>query len=134
MLLLILNREKQAIINSENAKREKIEAEERQKAQAKIAEENRLKAMHQADLDKKEAADNAKIAERKRIEEEQEKARLEQEKLEADKAHTGRILKQAKESIMKFTDEKTAKLIVKAISWVFPVPPGTAAKSDTVIS
>ena len=98
---------------------EKQEAEQREndlKIEAENHEKQRLEDAKKAELDKQKAIENAKIQEQKRLAEAEENARLEQEKLEANKAHTSKILGEAKESIMKFTDEKTAKLIVKAIA------------------
>ncbi len=83
------------------AEREAIEAATREK----IAKENADKAAEQAKQD---------VINRQKAEEAARKH--EQEKLEADKKHVGKIRGEAKKCLMKYVDEATAKKIVLAIA------------------
>lgn len=111
--------EKRAIEIATEAVKQKEEAEKRAKADAKEAEKRAEEDAKQAKIDaarqSKEAADKARkdqVEAQKRKEREEAEA---QEARESDKRHIGNIRKQAKESLMKFVDEKTAKAIVMAI-------------------
>jgi hypothetical protein len=95
----------------------KIENEER----AKIDEINRKQqAIEREEYAKKQAesaVEQEKQAEINRQKSEGEQKRIAQEKLEANKAHTGEVHKKAEEFIMSFDiDEVTAKKLVIAIS------------------
>jgi len=89
----------------EQAERDRIAAEERAKLEAEQAQKREA-----------EAAEAARQAEINRQREEQERERIETEKREANKRHVGAIRKAAKESLMAFVDEETAKKIVIAIN------------------
>jgi len=102
-------REKQAILDAEQAK-------ENARLAAEKAEADRVEAERVAKEQAETAAENARIAEVKR-QEDAVKAEAEAlAKREADKAHIGKTLKAAKESIMALgIDEATAKTITLAI-------------------
>jgi hypothetical protein len=99
-----VQREQQAKQAAEQAERDRKAAEEKSiqdAARAKIDQENAVKA-----------------AEEKAIKDQQAKEadeQAEQERREANKQHVGKIRKEAKESLMEFVDEETAKKIVLAI-------------------
>jgi len=102
-------REKQAILDAEQAK-------ENARLAAEKAEADRVEAERVAKEQAETAAENARIAEVKR-QEDAVKAEAEAlAKREADKAHIGKTLKATKESIMALgIDEATAKTITLAI-------------------
>lgn len=111
--------EQKALAEKERIEREKKEAEERAaKAERdKIAVEERAKAQAElAEKQKVEAAERARQEEINRQEREKEIARIEQEKREANKRHVGAVRKSAKEALMKYVDEETARKIVLAIN------------------
>ncbi len=114
----LIEQEKQdAIKREQKAKREAEEAEQRRIEQERKAEANRIAAEEKAKRDTKEAAEAARKAEVQRQKDEQEHQRIEQEKLEANKRHVGKICKQSKEDIIAIgIDEETAKKVVSAIA------------------
>jgi len=90
---------------AKQAEREKIEAQQRAKIQAENAER-----------EKQEAAELARqtiLAEQKAA---QEKERIAQLRVENNKKHVGNIRREAKDDLLRFVDEPTAKKIVLAIS------------------
>lgn len=105
-----------AIRLSETAKQEAeqavIQAEANAKAASEEAERQRIRSAEEA----KQSEAAAVKAEQDRQAAEIEADRVAQQKLEANKAHVGKIRKSAKESLMQIVDEETAKKIVLAIS------------------
>ena len=114
--LASIEREEAAKRQVEEAERAKIAAEERAKLEAEQAEQRRLQAENQAKIDADNAAEQARLAEVARQEAEAKRIADEQAKREANKKHIGRIRKEAKETLMNFVDEETAKKIVLAIN------------------
>lgn len=98
------------------AEREKIAAEERAKAQAELAERQRIEREKQIEQERIAAEESARQQEIDRQKAEQERIAKEQEEREANKRHVGAVRKAAKEALMQFTDEATAKKIVMAIN------------------
>lgn len=112
--------------DAERAKQEEIARQRKAEADAKEADRLAIKRQQEADqavIDAQAKADEraeaaaaqAKQDELDRQAKEKADAQAEQERREANKRHVGGIRKQAKESLMKFVDEKTAKAIVMAI-------------------
>ena len=102
-------REKQAILDAEQAK-------ENARLAAEKAEADRIQAEIAAKEQAEQAAENARLAEVKRQEDAAKTEADALAKREANKAHMGRILKSTKESIMALgIDEATAKTITLAI-------------------
>lgn len=102
---------KQNEINTENARLQAIETEK----QNKINIEN---VRIQAEKDQLVAAEQARLAEVARQEQEAETERLRVKKLEANKVHVGKIRGEIKDDLMTFVglDEATAKRVVMALS------------------
>lgn len=107
------------------AEQNKINAEKRLEETKKQAETDRLQAIEdkmraeiKAKKDKELATENARLAEIKRQDDEKERQLIEQEKLENNRKHVGKIRREAKESLMLFCkiDEEAAKKIVLAIA------------------
>ncbi len=94
-----------AILAAQEAEKEREREAIRAVERARIAEENAAKA-----------AEDARIAEVERVAEIERLAKAAQDKLEADKKHVSSIRTEAKQDLMKYTDEATAKKIVLAIS------------------
>jgi hypothetical protein len=95
----------------EIAKQDAIRAE-----QAKVdAERRAIEAEKTAKENAEKAAEAARVAEVERQKQEEEAKRQEQLKLEANKRHVGNVRRGAKEALMKYVDEATAKKIVIAI-------------------
>lgn len=113
--LASIEREAQAKRQLEEAERARIAAEERAKIQAEEAEKRRAEAEKQAKLNAERAAEQAKQAEIARQQAEAKRIADEQAAREANKKHIGAVRKAAKESLMQFVDEETAKKIVMAI-------------------
>ena len=114
----------EAIHKAEEAERQRIASEERAKLEAEQArinaeqaEKNRLAALEKAKKDAEQAAENARIDEANRQEAERQRIEEETAEREANRAHVGKIRKEAKESLMDIgLDEETAKNVVLAIS------------------
>ena len=111
-----IEREEKAKADAAESDRQRIVAEERAKLEKERAEKSRIEAVEKAKRDQELAAENAKNDEIKRSEEEERLEREETAKREANRVHVGKIRKQAKESLMNFVDEETAKKIVLAIN------------------
>jgi hypothetical protein len=110
-----IKREEYAKFQAADAERKQIEAEEREKIEKEQAEQRRIDAKNLADLRAKEAAENARLDQIRKQEEKEAFEKAATEKREADRAHTGKIRKEAKECLMQYVDESTAKKIVLAI-------------------
>lgn len=133
-------REKQAIIDKENAQAAKVEADKKAEElriqnekdrienarlakieyekQARIVAENARLAKIEAEGQAKVAAENARLAEVKRQESEAAQIKADADAREADKKHIGKIWKAAKEDLMQHCglSEVDAKKVVKAIA------------------
>ena len=109
---------REAIEREEIAKQNAIEAENRRIEQEKQAVINAENASIAAEKREIEAAENARIAEVRRQEELKLIEAQEQAAIMANKAHIGKIRKEAKQSLMDSIglDEATAKNIVLAIN------------------
>lgn len=101
---------------AKQAERDRIAAEERAKAQAELAENQRIEDEQRAKKERIAAEERARQDEINRQKAEQEKAKREQEQREANKRHVGSVRRAAKEAIMSYTDEETARKIVMAIN------------------
>jgi len=113
-----LEREEAQKRQIEQAQRDKIAAEERAKVQEEEAEKRRVEAAEKAKSDAIQAAENARLAEIKRQEDEAARVKAEDEKREANKRHVGDIRKRAKIDIMETVgcDEETAKKFIMAVN------------------
>jgi len=107
-----IEREEKAKASAAESERQRIAAEERAKFEAERAESDRLTA----DAAAKQAVIDARDAEIKRQKDIEDRAKADQERREANKRHVGKIRKEAKESLMQFVDEDTARKIVLAIT------------------
>ena len=115
--LAAIERENQIKAQAEQAERARIAAEERAKIQAEQAEIARIAAEKKAKEDAERAAEAAKQAEIARQEAEAKRLADEQAAREANKAHIGKIRKEAKESLMEIgLTEDQAKAVVLAIN------------------
>ena len=112
-----LEREEAAKRKAEQAERDKIAAEERAKVQAEEAEKRRIEAAAKAKRDAEQAAENARLAEVKRQEDEAARVKAEDDAREANKRHVGSVRRKAKEAIMQCAGitEEQARDIVMAI-------------------
>lgn len=109
-----VEREKREAVEREEAAKRKAEDAERR---AKEAEAARIAAVEKAKRDAELAAEQARLDEIARREEEERQAKAEQEKREANKRHIGNVRKQAKEGLMLSCglSEDAAKNVVLAI-------------------
>jgi hypothetical protein len=107
----LIEQDKQNKIDAENTLLQAIETEK----QNKINIEN---ARLQSERDQVAAAEQARLAEVARQEQEAETERLRVEKLEANKVHVGKIRGEIKEDLMKFAglDEETARKVTLELS------------------
>lgn len=110
-----IKREEEAKLQAEEAERKQIEAEERAKIEKEQAEQEKIDAKKLAKLKADESAEEARQEEiqKQKYKEEAEKAEV--AKREADREHTGKIRKEAKECLLQYVDELTAKKIILAI-------------------
>lgn len=108
-------REENLKLAVQQAEANRVAMAEKAKADAKAADEARIKAEAQAKIDAEAAADAARQAEIDRQSAVKAAEEAEQAKREANKKHIGAIRKAAKESLMALVDEDTAKRIVLAI-------------------
>lgn len=118
----------EAIERQKKAEEDARIAEEMRKRQAKLAEraaaeaekllvEREAKARIKAEEAAKQAAEDARLAEIKRQEEEQARIKREEEAREANRRHVGNIRRQAKEDLISAgLTEEDAKVAVLAIS------------------
>ena len=111
-----IEREEKAKADAAESDRQRIAVEERAKLEKEQAEKSRVEAVEQARRDQEQSAENAKQEEIRRREESDRLELEETAKREANRVHVGKIRKQAKESLMSFVDEETAKKIVLAIN------------------
>lgn len=95
----------------EKDKQDAIEAKEKAELDAEIAEQRRLDAIELSD---KKVAD-AIAEEKQKLKDKEDAEKAAVSKREADREHTGKIRKAAKESLMQYVDEAAAKKIVLAI-------------------
>lgn len=110
--------EKQAAIErAEKAEKDRLYQIEQAKLQAELAEKRRVEQEQRAAIEKEQALENYRLEEIKKREYKELRKKQEQEKLEANRAHVGKIRKQSKESLMSIgINEETAKVIILAIS------------------
>lgn len=112
--------ERERLANEERIRQEATAAAERKaKAEAERLEQEKKDAVaraERAEEQAKVAAENARLAEIKRQDDAAADAIAEQKRLEANTQHIGKIRKEAKEALMKYVDEPTAKKIVLAIN------------------
>lgn len=114
----------QAQRQADQDKRDAAAAAEQARLNAELAEQRRIAAEKQAEIDRvaavhrqAEAVERAAQAERQRQADEQARVEAEAKAREADRAHKGAILKAAKEAIMKAgITEEQAVAVVKMIA------------------
>lgn len=110
-----VKREEEAKIQAKESERKQIEAEERAKIEKEQAEQRRIEAEELAKKQKEEAVEKSKQDQIQAQKDKEYSDKLERKKREANIAHKGNIMRQAKECLMKIVDEETAKKIVIAI-------------------
>lgn len=110
-----IKREEKAKLQVEEAKRKQIKAEERAKIEKEESEQRRIDAKKLAELEVIEATEKAKQDQIQAQKDKEVAEGLEREKREANRAHKGNIMKEAKECLMQIVDEETAKKIIIAI-------------------
>ncbi len=112
-----IDRENQAMEAKAAAEREAQEAKERAEIAGEQARQDAIAARAKAKADSLRAAEKAKKDERERIAAEQENARIEQEKKEANKQYVSKVLKAAKISLIDKAglEEPEARLIIDLI-------------------